>query len=185
MKTPNERATNAPWAKRAKPLVNPGANDPVNSAQAVAFIVHQLKPPKGDLRNTDGRVRAQVTYAIKRGHLRPDDNGNMLFGDLITWGRTKPKLNAALAQFPSLNVAHAAVSFLPLQGGGGAYAVPSDPAAKDVALRAAYTRIHELEQTVRAQENELARLRPLEIEARKRSSDGAIFGAMGGRPRKR
>lgn len=184
MKDPSKRVTKAPWAKEAKPLINPGANDPVNFAQAVAFIVDQLKPSQGELRHADGRVRAQLTYAIKREHLRPDKSGNMLFGDLITWGCTKSQLCAALAQFPSLNAAHAAVNFSPLHGHGGGHAVPSDPAALVAALQEAHMRIHELEETNKAQAEELTRLRPLKIKERKKSSDGAIFGAMGGRPRK-
>lgn len=173
-----------PWAKRTKPLVNPGASDLVTLAQSVAFIVERLNPPQAKLRLVDDSVRHRVEYALKHGQLLSDATGKILFGDLVKWGRSKRGWSAAFDLLPSLNRAVGSASIGALFGTASGHAVPATAAAKDDALREAYVRIHELEAIVKAQSDELASLRPIGAAKRLRSAAASAAGKKGGRPRK-
>ncbi len=186
MKDPKVKEARSPWAvKAAKRLANPKARDVVTVTEAVAFIVDQLAPGPDYRRLEGNKVRKRVRAALQRGELRQVATDKMLFGDLTTWGRGYSDWRDALAPFPSLNPGAGSIGFAAMQAGGRGSAMPSDAAELQAALRAAHKRICELEDEISAKDEELTRLRPLEVKAQKKVSDGKLYGAMGGRPRKR
>jgi hypothetical protein len=125
-----------------------------------------------------------VHYALKHGQLRSDANGRILFGDLVTWGKSKRDWSAAFGMLPSLNRAVGYASIGEMHGTASARTVPLTAEAKDIALGEAFVRIQELQATVKAQSDELARLRPIATEKQRLSAVASAAGKKGGRPRK-
>lgn len=185
MKDPNEPLAKPPWAKKTKPLANLGPHDEVDTADAVAFIAEQIEPSRTGSRMLMDAIQHRVKYAVDHGRLRRNVNGKLVFGELITWAQAIPEWQGAFSQFPSINPAVGGVAFKPMQVGGRGHTTPADYAGVVAALRDATLRGYALEDELRAKDEELARLRPLEIKALKKSADGRKYGKTGGRPPKR
>lgn len=177
------------WGRRAnqstpKPLVDPTASTLVSKLDAIAFLADRVNDANDDDRTARNRVRKALDDAIKKGQLHASSANELVFGELVTWARTKRSLADAVRDLPGSFTGQA--SSLPGQtqfGTPRSSTTPATHAELEVAYRDAQRRIHDLEQQVSDLKCELDRLRP-DAEAYERVRSSARVNAGNPRPRR-
>ena len=165
---------------RTKRLPMPDVKDGVDIKFAAQFIAERNHYPGEKLWRTTDKVKKRVRDAIDRGKLSLQDDGKLMFGELMTWACEIPEWRTGLQGMPRSFYVNEAVA-------PGGFGVPSTfltPPTYEECARA----LSELHRKFRAllldneqMQAELERIRPI-AEANKRTrAKRSAAGKLGGR----
>jgi len=92
----------------------PEPDDLIGISIAVAFLAARCRPKYENARAFKNKVTQQLRYAIKNGYIA-EQGDFVLFGDLITWARTK-KFEGGLADIRLPVKGSVTADLLPMEG---------------------------------------------------------------------
>jgi hypothetical protein len=147
-----------PKPKTLPPDNIPEPDDPILISKAVAFLAARCRPKHEDARAFKNKVNQQLRYAIKNGHMA-EQGGFVLFGDLITWARTK-KFEGGLADIRLPVKGSVTADLLPMEGEIRGACLPVTIEECHKALLAADQRIAALERRLDLADRTLQAQRP-------------------------
>ncbi len=97
-----------PKEKVLPPTTVPAVDDVIGINEAISLIAHQCKPNYESLRAYRNKVSNTMNYAIRSGLINVV-HGQVIFGELMAWAKTKPRWQLGLTQFQTLNIAFASL----------------------------------------------------------------------------
>jgi hypothetical protein len=178
--------TTYPNAKKKPETVQriPAIDEIVDREFATLFIVERSGNGYETQRIQRDKVGKKIDTALQNGKLW-SDNGSYSFGDLIAWICTKKEFGKAAHGFLPMGHASANLTLPSMNLTASAYSLPPGAEECQLALRIAYQELNATrEENVRLRA-EVNALMPNRAKVQKRSTDGKIYGAQGGRGNKK
>ena len=176
----------SPWAIGAPIDTNrtPSLDEIVDRRFATQYLAQRLPLPYGDIRQFRDRIGKKIDTAFGNGQLK-SINGKCFFGDLATWGRSRPDLAAAVADvaIPTTGTAHMVAPSMFVRALG--FSIPPSLTDCQAALADAYRELSSLREENNALRATVAVLTPLKERAEAKSKATRRAGRKGGRPPKK
>lgn len=174
----------SPWAGRKKsdsPLATPDLSAEVDREFSTQFIAERLGNKHETMRALRDKIGKQIDTALKNGKLFTTD-GKFLFGNLVGWVKTKPRLAHSVDGMLSISHGSASATLASIQASGFGYSMPSSLDDCQVALRRAYLELNQLREENLALRSTIAELTPYKEKADLIAHKGRVNGPKGGRP---
>jgi hypothetical protein len=134
------------WAKRSKPdgpLTTPDLYAQVDREFSTQFIAERLGNKHETLRALRDKIGKKIDTALRTGKLVATD-GKFLFGDLVGWVKTKPRLAHSVDGMLSIGHASASITAPSMRVSAFGYSLPESLDTCQVALRNAHLEINQL-----------------------------------------